>query len=58
VDVIDVASGARRPWKELRPPDPAGVLAIGPILLSADGQSYIYSYRRLLDELFLVEGLR
>jgi dipeptidyl aminopeptidase/acylaminoacyl peptidase len=58
VDVIDVASGARRPWKELRPPDPAGVLAIGPILLSADGQSYIYSYRRQLDDLYLVEGLR
>jgi hypothetical protein len=58
VDLIDVASGARRPWKELRPPDPAGILAIGPILLSSDGQSYIYSYRRQLDDLYLVEGLR
>jgi hypothetical protein len=58
VDVIDVVSGARRPWKELRPPDPAGVLAIGPVLLSADGQSYVYSYRRQLDDLYLVEGLR
>ncbi len=58
VDVVDLASGARRPWKELRPPDPAGVLAIGPILVSADGQSYVYSYRRQLDDLYLVEGLR
>jgi Tol biopolymer transport system component len=58
VDVVDLASGARRPWKELRPPDPAGVLAIGPILMSADGQSYVYSYRRQLDDLYLVEGLR
>jgi len=58
VDVVDVASGARRAWQELRPPDPAGVLAIGPILISADGQSYVYSYRRQLDDLYLVEGLR
>jgi predicted Ser/Thr protein kinase len=58
VDLLEVASGKRRPWKELTPPDPAGVLAIGPILLSADGQSYVYSYRRQIDDLFLVEGLR
>ncbi len=58
VDLLDVATGKRRPWKELTPPDPAGVLAIGPILLSADGQAYVYSYRRIIDDLFLVEGLR
>jgi hypothetical protein len=34
------------------------VLAIGPVLLSEDGESYVYSYRRQLDDLFLVEGLR
>jgi dipeptidyl aminopeptidase/acylaminoacyl peptidase/predicted Ser/Thr protein kinase len=58
VDVLDVATGRRRPWKELTPPDPAGILAIGPIFLSDDGQSYVYSYRRLIDDLYLVEGLR
>lgn len=58
IDLLDVASGKRRPWKELAPPDPAGVLTIGPILLSDDGQSYVYSYRRMADDLYLVEGLR
>jgi hypothetical protein len=58
IDVLEVASGKRRPWKELTPPDPAGVLTIGPILLTADGQSYVYSYRRMIDDLYLVEGLR
>jgi hypothetical protein len=58
VDVIDVASGRRRVWRELRPPDPAGVLSIGPVLLSADGESYVYSYRRQVDDLYLVEGIR
>jgi len=53
-----VASGRRRPWKELTPPDPAGVLAIGPIKMSADGRSYVYSYRRLIDDLYVVDGLK
>jgi hypothetical protein len=56
--VLEIATGKRRPWKELTPPDPAGVLAAGPILLSDDGQSYDYSYRRMIDDLYLMEGLR
>jgi serine/threonine protein kinase len=55
---LDVTTGERTLWKELTPPDPAGVLQIAPILMTADGKSYVYSYRRTLDELFLVEGLR
>jgi hypothetical protein len=58
LDVLEIATGQRRPWKELTPPDPAGVLSIGLILLSNDGQSYVYSYRRVIDDLYLVEGLR
>jgi hypothetical protein len=58
VDTIDVATGARKLWKELPPLDPAGVMVAGPIRLSADGQSYVYSYRRVLDELMLVTGVR
>jgi eukaryotic-like serine/threonine-protein kinase len=55
---VDMTTGGRTLWKELTPPDPAGVLTMGPILMTADGKSYVYSYRRTLDELFLVEGLR
>jgi len=55
---LDVTTGERTLWKELTPPDPAGVLLIGPILMTPDGKSYVYSYRRTLDELFFVEGLR
>jgi hypothetical protein len=39
-------------------PDPAGVSAIGPILVGPDGKSYVYSYRRVLSDLYLIEGLR
>jgi len=55
---LGVTTGERMLWKELTPPDPAGVLLIGPILMTPDGKSYVYSYRRTLDELFLVEGLK
>jgi Tol biopolymer transport system component/predicted Ser/Thr protein kinase len=58
VDVFEVATGARRLWKEITPPDPAGVLAVEPVLITPDGKSYVYSYRRILDDLFLVTGLK
>jgi Tol biopolymer transport system component len=58
VELVDVQSGRRTPWKEVHPPDPAGVLQIEPFVISPDGGSYVYSYRRLLDELYLVTGLK
>ena len=58
VEIVDVATGQRRLWKELTPPDPAGVVSMGPIVMSADASSYVYSYRRLLDDLYVAEGLR
>ena len=33
---VDVRTGETEPWKELRPPDPAGVQSIGPVRVSAD----------------------
>jgi Tol biopolymer transport system component len=57
VDLVDVRTGQRTPWKEFHPPDPAGVLAVAPFLISADGASYVYSYRRMLDDLYLITGL-
>ncbi len=58
IDLVEVATGRRTLWKELPPPDPAGVLQVGPAVISADARSYVYSYRRVLYELFLATGLR
>jgi Tol biopolymer transport system component/predicted Ser/Thr protein kinase len=58
VDLVDVRSGTRSTWREFHAPDPAGVLGIAPFIISPDGRSYVYSYRRLLDELYVVNGLR
>ncbi len=55
---VDVTTGDREPWKEIQPDDPIGVFGVPRVFLSADGQSYVYSFVRLLDELFLVDGLR
>ncbi len=54
---LDLATGRREPWKTIAPPDPAGVINVGPVLLSEDGKSYVYSYRRILDTLYVVTGL-
>ncbi len=54
---IDLESGERAAWKEFAPPDSVGILRVSPVLLSADGLSYVYAYVRLLDELYLVDGL-
>ena len=55
---LDIASGNRTLWKQLMPPDPAGVEYVGPILPAPDGVAYAYGYRRLLSDLYLVEGLK
>jgi hypothetical protein len=58
LDVIDIATGQRRTWKEAVPPDPAGVVQVEPFVVSEDGSLFLYSYRRLLDELELMTGVR
>ena len=55
---VDLGSSARTLWKQLMPPDPAGVEFVGPVLPTPDGKAYVYGYRRLLSDLYLVEGLQ
>jgi eukaryotic-like serine/threonine-protein kinase len=53
---LDLATGRREPMRSFAPADAAGVLNVGPVLLSADGKFYVYSYRRILDDLYIVTG--
>jgi Tol biopolymer transport system component len=55
---IDLTTGRRQLWKELAPSDPAGVDEIPYISITTDGRSYLYSYTRVLSDLYLVEGLK
>jgi len=55
---LDLSTGRREPWKELKPADPVGVEGVMSILLTPDGQSYAYNYARMLSDLYLVDGLK
>ncbi len=55
---LEISSGKRELWKELTPPDPAGISNVAPPAIAADGKTYAYSYNRILSDLFLVEGLK
>ncbi|HEU5251115.1 MAG TPA: protein kinase [Thermoanaerobaculia bacterium] len=57
VEKVDVKTGRRTLWKEIRPPDPSGVEQVGPVQITPDETSYVYSYRRALDHLYLATGL-
>jgi len=55
---VDLTSGRREVWKTLVPADPAGVSSVLEFRVTPDGRSYAYSYRRILSDLYLVEGLK
>jgi Tol biopolymer transport system component len=57
VVLVDLKSGARQPWTSLAPPDSAGVL-YGNIVMTPDGKTTVYRYRRAVTTLFLAEGLQ
>ncbi|MGA7634233.1 MAG: winged helix-turn-helix domain-containing protein, partial [Terriglobales bacterium] len=55
---LNVLNGQRRFFREMTPPDVAGLHGISFIHFSSDGRAYVYSYTRLLSELYLVKGLK
>ena len=57
IDRIDLATGQRTTWQELKPNDPAGLMNIQPVVIAENLESYAYSYRRFLSELHVVKGL-
>jgi hypothetical protein len=56
--IASMSTGHRQLWKELNPPDPAGINFIRPPQISADGKAYAYNYSRVLSDLYLVDGLK
>lgn len=54
---VDVTSGARTEWVDIRPGDPAGILDVMPVHITPDGQTYAYGYRRFLSDLFIATSL-
>jgi len=54
---LDVMTGRRELWKELKPPDPVGV-QIAQVAITPDGRFYAYSFQRDIVTLYLAQGLR
>jgi hypothetical protein len=54
--LVDLKTGTRQPWTTVVPPDQAGVL-YGNIVMTPDGKTSVYRYRRIETTLFLAEGL-
>ena len=50
---LDIATGRAERWETLLPSDPDGVERILPIVITPDGRSYCYSYRRTITNLFV-----
>jgi eukaryotic-like serine/threonine-protein kinase len=55
VDRVDLASGRREMLRQFSPTDRLGLLSIDPVLVSADGAAYAYTYTRVLSTLFRVQ---
>ena len=54
---VDIATGRRIPHKELMPSQPAGVRRTE-LSITPDGRTILFSYSRLLANLYVVDGLR
>jgi serine/threonine protein kinase/Tol biopolymer transport system component len=55
---FDVTTGRKELWKELMPPDPAGVWIVSPVSITPDEKYYAYGFARSLADLYVVDGLR
>jgi len=55
---FDIVAGREQFVRELMPADPAGIVVIRFIQLTADNKSYVYSYERTLSELYTVDDLQ
>jgi WD40 repeat protein len=55
--LLDIRTAARVLWLEITPTQVSGLL-YGEVIITPDGKSYGYRYRRVLTDLFLAKGLR
>ena len=55
---LDPSTGGRELLKEVLPADPAGILSPNRIFMTPDAKGYVYSVRRVLSDLYLVDGLK
>jgi hypothetical protein len=55
--LVDVASGRQQPWRNIRPQDGAGIMALVSYCVTPDGQSQAYTWHRAMSNLYVADGL-
>jgi len=58
VNKLELATGHKQVWKQLVPLDVSGVTDISSVLITPDGNNYVYEYGRTLSDLYLVNDLK
>ena len=58
VNKVEVSTGHKQIWKQLVPLDVSGVTDISSVLITPDGNNYVYEYGRTLSDLYLVNDLK
>lgn len=56
---LDLSTGRRESWKRIEAADPVGLIGIQPasVHMTPDGRSLVYTYWKVLTELYLVDNL-
>ena len=55
---MDLKTGRSEPWRDIAPPDRAGVKGVYKIVVARNGLAYAYSYARNLADLYVVTNAR
>ncbi len=55
--IVDIASGKRTPWKEIRPSQPVDLRTDLHLHITPDGSAYAYNFSLQLSDLYLAQGL-
>jgi hypothetical protein len=54
---VDLDTGRQTRWKNILPPDQAGLMALVSFRVTPDGRSHAYVWARALSDLYLTNGL-
>jgi len=58
IEKVNLSTGARTTVREIRPADPSGLINVGPVYITPNEQTIVYSYTRLLSDLYTVTESR
>lgn len=57
IQLLDARSGDRRPWDDIMPQDPAGIMVLVTFAITPNERTRAYTWHRALSNLYVAEGL-